>query len=85
LADYAAEHGHGVDKAMLDSLRSDAFQIRLFVIISLAQHAMSASSAGASLNAHKAAATYSDLLARLTQFMQENSGLLFPDYLDAVA
>ena len=49
------------------------------------QHALSASSAGASLNAHHAAAAYSGMLARLTQFMQEHSTMLFPDYLDAVA
>ena len=29
LADYAAEHGQGVDLEMLEGLRSDAFQIRL--------------------------------------------------------
>src|ERR1700683_3809709 len=29
LADYAAEHGEGVDQEMLEGLRSDAFQIRL--------------------------------------------------------
>ncbi len=85
LADYAAKHGDGVDKALLDTLRRDAFQIRLFVIRALAQHALSASSAGASLNAHHAAAAYSSMLARLTQFMQEHSAILFPDYLDAVA
>ena len=31
LADYAAEHGEGVDQEMLEGLRSDAFQIRLCV------------------------------------------------------
>lgn len=85
LADYASEHGGGKDEELLERLRSDAFQIRLYVMMALAQHAMSASSLGASVNAHRAAAAYSGMLARLTGYMQEHSGLLFPRYLDAVA
>ena len=85
LADYAAKHGEGIDRALLENLRRDAFHIRLFVLMALAQHALSASSTGASINAHHAAATYSGMLAHLTQFMQEHSAKLFPDYLDAVA
>ncbi|HEX3941911.1 MAG TPA: hypothetical protein VHX11_10560 [Acidobacteriaceae bacterium] len=85
LADYASEHGNGADSEMLEQLRSDAFQIRLYVMMALAQHAISGSSAGASVNAHRAASAYSGMLARLTAYMQEHSGLLFPRYLDAVA
>ena len=85
LADYAAEHGEGVDEELLEGLRSDAFQIRLCVMLALAQHMLSASSAGASVNAHRATATYSAMLFRLTAFIQEYSTSLFPSYLDAVA
>ena len=85
LADYAAEHGQGVDHELLEHLRSDAFQIRLCVMMALAQHLMSASSVGASVHAHRATATYSEMLVRLTAFIQEYSGSLFPSYLDAVA
>src|ERR1700678_3074788 len=85
LADYAAEHGQGVDQKMLENLRSDAFKIRLCVMLALAQHVMSASSEGASLNAHRATATYSEMLVSLTAFIQEYSASLFPSYLDAVA
>lgn len=85
LADYAAEHGNGIDPLLLTNLRRDAFQIRMWVIMALAQHAVSASSVGASSNAHRAAAAYSGLLASITQFMRENSANLFPRYLDAVS
>jgi hypothetical protein len=85
LADYAAEHGEGVDQELLQGLRRDAFQIRLYVLLALAQHMLSASSAGASVNAHRATATYSAMLFRLTAFIQEYSTSLFPSYLDAVA
>jgi hypothetical protein len=85
LADYAAEHGESVDQAMLEGLRSDAFQIRLCVLLALGQYVFSASSIGASVNAHRAVSTYSAMLVRLTAFIQEYSTPLFPSYLDAVA
>jgi hypothetical protein len=85
LADYAAEHGEDVDMEMLEGLRSDAFQIRLCVLLALGQYVLSASSVGASVNAHRAVATYSAMLVRLTTFIQEYSTPLFPSYLDAVA
>ncbi len=84
LADYAAEHGEGVDQEMLDGLRSDAFQIRMYVMMALAQYVLSASSAGASFNAHRAVSTYSAMMVRLTAFIQEYSTPLFPSYLEAV-
>jgi hypothetical protein len=85
LADYAAEHGEGVNVEMLEGLRSDAFQIRLCVMMALAQYVLSASSVGASVNAHRAVATYSTMMVNLTTFIQEYSTSLFPSYLDAVA
>jgi hypothetical protein len=85
LADYAAEHGEGVDEELLEGLRSDAFQIRLCVMMALAQYMLSASSVGASVNAHRAVVTYSAMLVRLTAFIQEYSTPLFSSYLDAVA
>jgi hypothetical protein len=85
LADYAAEHGDGVNPEMLEGLRSDAFQIRICVLLALGQYLFSASSVGAAVNAHRAVATYSAMLVRLTAFIQEYSTSLFPSYLDAVA
>jgi len=85
LADYAAEHGEGVDQEMLEGLRSDAFQIRLCVLLALGQYLLSSSTVGASVNAHRAVATYSAMMVRLTAFIQEYSTSLFPAYLDAVA
>jgi hypothetical protein len=85
LADYAAEHGEGVDEVLLEGLRSDAFQIRVCVLMALSQYMFSASSIGASVNAHRAVATYNAMLVRLTAFIQEYSTPLFSSYLDAVA
>jgi hypothetical protein len=85
LADYAAEHGQDVDQEMLEGLRRDAFQIRLCVLTALGQYVFSAPSVGASMNAHRAVATYSAMMVKLTVFIQEYSTPLFPSYLDAVA
>ena len=85
LADYAAEHGTGVDHEMLASLRKDAIQIRICVLLALGQYVFSATSVGASQNAHRAVAAYSTMMVTLTSFIQEYSSPLFPSYLDAIA
>ncbi len=85
LADYAAEHGDNVNQELLEGLRSDAFQIRLCVMLALAQHMLPSSAVGAGVNAHRAAVTYSEMLAHLTEFIQQHSAVHFPSYLDAVA
>jgi hypothetical protein len=85
LADYAAEHGENVDIELLQNLRSDAFQIRLYVLRALGQYLFSAASVGAAVDAHRAVTAYSEMLVRLTSFIQEYSTSLFPSYLDAVA
>lgn len=84
LADYAAQHGEGVSEEVLESLRSDAFQIRICVLMALAQHIASRSSVGAEVNAHRATEIYSAMINRLTVLFQEHSALLFPRYLDAM-
>jgi hypothetical protein len=83
LADYATEHGEGVSEELLEGIRTDAFQIRLCVMMALAQHVMR-STIGANVNAHRATTTYSILLSRLTGLFQEHSALLFPDFLQAM-
>jgi hypothetical protein len=83
LADYAAEHSGDPDVALLEELRSDAFQIRLLVLSALAKNLLFHSKA-ASTSAHMATALYSEMLARLTRLLQENAGQLFPAYLEAM-
>ena len=84
LADYAAEHGTDPDEALLEGLRSDAFQIRLCVLLALCKYAMSHSTVGASVNAHRATSLYTEMLSRLTMLFQESAGQLFPKYLEAM-
>lgn len=84
LADYATSHGHGVSEEMLEGLRSDAFQIRISVLMALAQYVVVRSKVAAGVNAHRATASYSALIARTTNLFQEHSALLFPDFLEAM-
>jgi hypothetical protein len=84
LADYAAENGTDPDEGLLESLRSDAFRIRLCVLMAFAKYATSHSTGGASLNAHRATTLYIEMLARLTTLFQDSAGQLFPKYLEAM-
>jgi len=85
LADYAAEHGGGaVPEELIESLRSDAFQIRTAVMMALLKYAFYRSGVAASINAHRAAAAYSAMLAHMTTLFQEHSALFFPRFLEAM-
>jgi hypothetical protein len=83
LADHASEHSGDPDTALLEELRSDAFQIRLFVLSALSMN-MLFRFKRASNSAHRATALYSEILARLTAMLQENAAQLFPVYLEAI-
>jgi hypothetical protein len=86
LADYAAENSSDVTvpEELLEQIRSDAFHIRMCVLMALAQHVFSPSSIAAAVSAHRATATYTSMLARMTTIFQEYSALLFPKFLDAM-
>ena len=85
LADYAAEHGGGaVPEELLESIRTDAFQIRMCVLMALAQHVFSRSAVAPRVSAHRATIAYTALLARMTAVFQDYSALLFPKFLDAM-
>jgi hypothetical protein len=86
LADYASEHAdeHQVPEELLEGIRTDAFHIRMCVLMALAQHVFSRSSVAASVSAHRATVAYTAMLARMTATFQDHSALLFPKFLDAM-
>ena len=84
LADYAAEHSDSTNETLIEALRADAFAIRLSVISALLKYAFSRSTVGASVNAHRAATMYTEMLFHLTTLFQEHSAQLFPRYLQAM-
>src|ERR1035437_3139286 len=66
MADFAARNSPDVDRVMLETLRSDAMQIRLCVLVALALYGCSQASEGVRVNAFRAASMYTSMAARLT-------------------
>jgi hypothetical protein len=84
MADYADKNCEGVDRLLLETLRSDAMQIRLCVLMALAQYAFSQASEGVRINAFRAAAMYMDMAARMTRLLQANAAAVVPDFVAAM-
>jgi hypothetical protein len=84
MADYAVRNSDTVDRVLLETLRSDAMQIRVCVLMALAQYAFSQASEGVRVNAFRAASMYTGMAARMTQLLQENAAVLVPDFVAAM-
>ena len=84
MADFAARSSNDVDKVLLETLRSDAMQIRVCVLMGLAQYAFSQASEGVRVNAFRAAAIYTGMAARLTQLLQDHAAVILPDFVAAM-
>ena len=84
MANYADRHCENVDRLLLETLRSDAMQIRLCVVMGLAQYAFSQASEGVRINAFRAASLYTGMAARMTQLLQANAAIVLPDFVAAM-
>lgn len=84
MADFAAKHNSGVDPLVVATLRSDAMQIRLCVLMALGQYAFSQASEGVRVNAYRAASMYTAMAARMTQLLQEHAAVMVPDFVAAM-
>ena len=84
MADYATRNSDNVDRLLLETLRSDAMQIRFCVLIALAQYTFSQASEGVRVNAFRAASMYTGMAARTTQLLQENAAVMVPDFVAAM-
>ena len=84
MADYAAKNSDTVDRLLLESLRSDAMQIRVCVLTALAQYGFSKASEGVRINAFRTATMYTGMAARMTQLLQENYPMMVPDFVAAM-
>ena len=84
MADYAAKNSDTVDRLLLETLRSDAMQIRVCVLMALAQYGFSKASEGVRINAFRAATMYTGMAARMTQLLQENAAGMVPDFVAAM-
>jgi hypothetical protein len=84
MADYADRNEGGVDRLVLETLRSDAMQIRVCVLMALAQYALSQASEGVRVNAFRAASMYTAMAARMTELLQEHAAIIVPDFVAAM-
>lgn len=84
MADYATRNCENVDRVLVETLRSDAMQIKVCVLMALAQYAFSQASEGVRVNAFRAASMYTGMAARMTQLLQENAAVLVPDFVAAM-
>jgi len=84
MANYAARNSEDVDRLLLETLRSDAMQIRLCVLMALGQYAFSQASEGVRVNAFRTASMYTGMAARMTQLLQNHAAMMVPDFVAAM-
>ena len=84
MADYADRNCKGVDRLLVQTIHSDAMQIRVCVLMALAQYGFTQASEGVRINAFRAAAMYTGMAARMTQLLQEHAAVLVPDFVAAM-
>lgn len=84
MAIYASNHCEGVDPVLVQTLHSDAMQIRVCVLAALAQYAFTQASEGVRVNAYRAASMYSGMAARMTSLLQDYAAVQVPDFVAAM-
>ena len=84
MADFASHNCEGVDRLLIETLRSDAIQIRVCVLMALAQYGFSQASEGVRINAFRAATMYTAMAARMTQLLQAHAASVIPDFVAAM-
>ncbi len=84
MANFAARNSDTVDPVLLQTLRSDAAQIRICVLTTLGQCAFNQASDSVRHNAFRAASMYTGMAARMTQLLQDNASMALPDFVAAM-
>jgi hypothetical protein len=84
MADFAARNCDTVDRLLVETLHSDAMQIRVCVLTALVQYAFSQAGEGVRINAFRAASMYAGMAARMTQLLQANAAIVVPDFVAAM-
>jgi hypothetical protein len=84
MADYAARNSESVDRELLETLRSDAMQIRVCVLTALARYAFSQVDESISAHVSRAASMYTEMAARTAELLQVNGGNMVPNLVSAM-
>lgn len=84
MADYAARNGSSIDCDLLAELRSDALQIRVSVVMALAQYATHQVNERICANALHAASMYKDMSARMSNVLAVSGQPMVPQLMGAM-
>jgi hypothetical protein len=84
IAHYAACHSENIDPQLLQALHSDATQIRLCALTTLAQCTLSNASEAVRYNAFQAASMYTGMSARMMQLLQDSASPALPQFVAAM-
>jgi len=84
MADYAARNSDTIDPELLASLRSDAMQIRVSVMVALTRYAFCQVNETICVNALRAASMYTDMTTRMTALLQQNAAGMVPNFVAAM-
>ena len=80
MADYASRNSESVDRKLLETLRSDAMRIRVYVAVALGQYAFRQLNESICVNAYRAASMYVEMSDRMTELLQVHAAGLVPDF-----
>jgi hypothetical protein len=83
MANYAAANSATIDRELLADLRRDAMQIRVCVMIELSRHASAELNESTCGNIARASAVYADMVSRMAELLQANSGALVAGFVPA--
>jgi hypothetical protein len=84
MADYAARNSDTVDRVLLETLRSDAMQIRVCVFSALFQYALSKANEGIRINSFRTATAYARMASELTSLLQISQPGMVPNFVAAM-
>jgi len=84
MPDFAAPNNPDAPNPTLPTPRSDAMQIRVCVLMCLAQYGFSQASEGVRINAFRAASMYTGMAARMTELLQNYEAGILPDFVAAM-
>jgi hypothetical protein len=84
MADYAARNSDSIDPMLLETLRSDATQIRIASLNILAHCIFNHASETVRSNAFQVASMYTGMAARMSQLLQVGAPDMLPDFIAAM-
>ena len=84
MADYAAKNSDSIDRMLLETLRSDATQIRLGALSVMAHCIFNQASETVRSNAFQVASMYTGMAARMAQLLQVGAPDMLPNFVAAM-